>query len=145
MRRVDIIQTVRNNTRDLTNSVFREQDIIFFINEAMDRMKQILPQLDGMINLVTNDQVPNILPAKYHHLLGVYSTARCFGQDERHYQATTFMNEFEIKMEEFRSKVENGEIILTDSEGNEIQDPYQEDYVNLDYFSKTYLDDPFKE
>lgn len=143
MRRLDITQTVRNNTRDLTNSVFRLTDIVMFINEGVDRMKQIIPQLDGMLSLDVPEQVPNILPSKYHHLLALYATSRCFGQDERHYQATNFMNEFEVKVDEFRSKVENGEIVLLDGTGIPIEDPYTEDYVDLSYFKKVYTD-PFE-
>lgn len=143
MRRLDITQTVRNNTRDLTNSVFRLTDIVMFINEGVDRMKQIIPQLDGMLSLDVPEQVPNILPSKYHHLLALYATSRCFGQDERHYQATNFMNEFEVKVDEFRSKVENGEIILLDGTGFPITDAYTEDYVDLSYFKKSYVD-PFE-
>ena len=35
MNRLQIIQRVRAITRDFTNSIFREQDIIDFINEEL--------------------------------------------------------------------------------------------------------------
>jgi len=141
MRRVDIISEVRIMTRDLTNSVFRESDIIVFINQGIDRIKQLISQLDGMVSLTAPNQEPIILPVKYHSLISVFATARCFGQDERHYQATTFMNEFETKMEEFRSAVENGEIVLTNPDATPIEGSYNIEYVDLDaYWSEEATD-----
>lgn len=131
MRRIDIITEVRVMTRDLTNSVFRESDIVIFVNQAIDRMKQLIPQLDAMVSLTAPNQEPIILPSKYHSLISVFATARCFGQDERHYQATTFMNEFEQKMDEFKTAIENGEIVLTDAENNPIEGTYNVEYVDL--------------
>ena len=131
MQRVQIIQRVRALTRDFSNSIFREQDIIDFINEGVDRMKQVIPELKSMEHLLAQQQEPTPLPPRYHHLLAVYSTARCFGQDERHYQSTTHMNEFEVKLDELKSAIENGEVIITDEDGNAITVESPIDYVNL--------------
>lgn len=131
MNRVQIVQRVRGLTRDFSNSIFREQDIIDFSNEAIDRMKQIIPELRTLNHLLTSQQEPKLLPSQYHHLIAVYATARCFGQDERHYQATTHMNEFEVKLEELRTAIENGEVTIIDDKGNEIHADADVDYVDM--------------
>lgn len=131
MNRTQIVQKVRALTRDFSNSIFREQDIIDFINEGIDRCKQIIPELRTMKHLLTSQQEVKLLPPQYHHLLAVYSTSRCFGQDERHYQASTHMNEFEVKMDELKTAIANGEIIILDDSGNAIEVDVDIDYVDL--------------
>lgn len=132
MKRLEITQRVRAYTRDLTNSIFREDDIIAFTNEGINRFKQTLPQLKSTPKLLAQNQEPYPIPEEYHHLLAVYSAARCFGQDERHYQATNMMNEFEVKLEELRQKVENGDIVIVDPvTGEEIEVDSMLEYVDL--------------
>ena len=131
MQRSHIVARVRSLTRDFSNSIFREADIIDFINEGIDRIKQSIRELKGMTHLSTNLAIPSLLPDEYHHLLAIYATARCFGQDERHYQASTHMNEFEVKLEELRTAIENGEVIITDENGDEISSDLPIDYVDL--------------
>lgn len=131
MQRSHIVTRVRSLTRDFSNSIFRETDIIDFINEGIDRIKQTIPELTNVPYLLTSTQKPILLPEQYHHLLAIYSTARCFSQDERHYQASTFMNEFEVKLEELRVGIENGQIIIRDSNGDIVSNDLPIDYVNL--------------
>lgn len=131
MQRSHIITRVRSLTRDFSNSIFRELDIIDFINEGIDRMRQAIPELQGMEYLLTTTQTPTLLPEQYHHLLSVYATARCFGQDERHYQASTHMNEFEVKLEELRTAIENGLITIVDGDGNSVTSDLPIDYVDM--------------
>lgn len=84
--------------------------------------------------LLVKTQEPELIPEEYQHLLAVYSASRCFGQDERHYQASNLMNEFEIKLNEFKLAVENGEITLTDGDGNAIEITNVVDYVDLEEY-----------
>lgn len=126
-----LIQRVRTMTRDLTNSIFRESDITDFINEAIMRCRQVIPQLQSMPTVTGQQEKVTALPSQYHHLLAVYAVSRCFAQDERHYQATTFMNEFEVKLEELKSAVESGEVVIKDEHGEEIIPKLKTDYVNL--------------
>lgn len=114
MNRLDLIKRVRSLTRDFSNAIFREPDIIDYLNEGIDRVRQVVPEMDKLNDLQDNGAVPNILPKRYHHLLALYSASRCFGQDERHYQATNFMNEFEQKLDEMKVRIESGEIVITD-------------------------------
>lgn len=144
MDRVALSARVRNITRDLTNSTFREQDIIDFINEGIDRCKQVIPHLAGMVQLLAFGDEPKRLPPEYHHLLSVYASSRLYAQDDRHYQAGTLMNEFESKLDQLLMAIQGGDVIIRDENGVEITVPYKEDYVVNNYFSSksgTY-DDP---
>ena len=132
MNRLELIQRVRAHTRDFSNSIFRESDITSFINEGIQRFRQAIPELKGLQRLLANTHEPTLIPEEYHHLLALYTASRCFAQDERHYQATTLMNEFEVKLEEFKSKVEDGSIKIIDpATGNAVVVDNDVDYVNL--------------
>lgn len=143
MQRLKIVSRVRSLTRDFTSSIFREIDIVDFINEAIDRFRQAIPQLKDIEYLLTTTSEPSMIPEQYQHLLAVYAAARCFSQDERHYQATTLMNEFEIKLEEMKSLIESGQIVIKDPvTGEAIEDEYVMDYVDLKpYWGRPIVDD----
>ena len=133
MTRLDLIQRVRAITRDLSNSIFREQDIVAFINEGIDRFKQYIPELINMGYLYENTAIPQYLPTQYHQLLAVYCCSRCFSQDERHYQATTMMNEFETKLEELKAAIDGGTVTVIDpTTGVAVETENQVDQVTLE-------------
>lgn len=136
MKRLELIRRVRSLTRDFSNSIFREQDIVDFINEGINRFKQIIPELKGEPKLLTQQQEVKLIPEEYQHLLAVYSTSRCFNQDERHYQATTYMNEFEVKLDELKQAVDNGDIVITNPDTGEAIESGSGsvDYVNLNSY-----------
>jgi hypothetical protein len=140
MKRSDLVLRVRALTRDFSGSIFRQQDILDFINEGIDRCKQLMKELDGMVWLNGDDESPVLLPSAYHSLLAVYATARCFGQDERHYQAQTYMNEFETKFDEFKTAVEEGRVSIVDALGNPVVGDNSSFYVEDNYFSKNTSD-----
>lgn len=126
---------VRAHARDFNSTIFRQEDIDMFLNEGIDRVIQVLPQLNNIPYLEMEDDIVQIIPREYVNLLASYSVSRLFMQDERHYEATTFMNEFELKLAEFKERVENGELELTDpSTGEPIEQYYPEDYVTNNYF-----------
>ena len=130
MTRLEISRRVRSLTRDFSESIFRSQDIIDFINEGIDRFIQLIPELQGLSHLRNNNDAPLLIPNAYRHLLSIYSASRCFSQDERYYQATTLMNEFETKLDELKSKIESGSIIITNPQtGEPIQVYYDSEYV----------------
>lgn len=134
-----MIERVRQYTRDTTSSIFREKDIMDFINEGIDRLK-VIPQLRKMNRLVGKNETPKYLPAEFCYLIPIYATARCFEQDERHYQAVQKMNEFEAKLEELRSLIESGEIVIKETDGTPIDlgDSFNDvDYV-IDAYYKTF-------
>lgn len=127
-------------TRDFSGSIFRLEDIHDYLNESIDRIRQIIKQCKGMTHLNTDSDAPILLPDEYHVLLSTYATSRCFGQDERHYQATTYMNEFETKLDELKIAIENGDVIITNPDGTVVDDAFVEDYVIDNYFEKRYTE-----
>ena len=135
MNRTDLSLRVRSLTRDLTNGFFREVDIVNYLNEGVDRIGQRIPQLSGMSYLTEPLQEVDLLPRQWQHLLAVYCSARLCTQDERHYQAGVFMNEFETKLDELINKIDGGEIIITDAEGNVVEDTRKNEYVFDNYFA----------
>lgn len=141
MTLLELIRDVRRLTRDFSNSVFREEDIISFLNNGINRIKQVIPSLVGMKKLSAKTDVVILLPDMYEDLLPIYATSRCFMQDENFYQATTYMNEFEQKLSELLSKIENGEIVIMDANGNAIGTSLEMDSVTDVYFKKVYSDD----
>lgn len=134
MNRKDLEERVRNYTSDLTDSIFRQRDITNYLDEAIDRIKSRIPVLGGMVYLRNDESVPKLLPSQFHYLIAVYASSRAFTQDERHYQATTLMNEFEVKLDELIGMIDEGIIEIVDEDGNVIESPYTTDYVRLEYF-----------
>lgn len=143
MNRIELVNKVRTDARDFSNSIFREQDIILYINEAIDRVKQVIKECKPMVHLISPNQSPIILPSEYHSLLATYSTSRCFAQDERYNQASNLMNEFEFKLEELRQDIQSGELILVDPNNVEIPIDYEPEYVDLEsYWGTNHIDLP---
>lgn len=118
VNQLELIKRVRQYTRDFSGMTFTDEDVLAFINEGIDRVAEIMPEFAPMLYLSNASQVPDYLPKQYHHLLSVYSASRCYFQDERHYQASNLMNEFEIKLADVQAKIEAGEITIYDPLGN---------------------------
>ena len=136
MRLDTLRSTVRAHARDFNGTIFRADDIKLFLNEGIDRVIQVMPQLESMSYLELDEDMVTIIPREYVHLLANYAVARLMMQDERHYEATTFMNEFEVKLNEFKEKVDNGEIELFDPEtGDSLVVDVPTDYVTDTYFA----------
>lgn len=135
-----LIAVVRRNVNDPDGSIFKQPDIEYYINEAIYRFQAYVYFADEQ-SLDTQISEPVYIPSQYHHLLAVYSSARLFAQDERHYQASTFMNEFEVKFEELITKIESGEITILDSLGSEVTADYEDDFVTNVYFSSSEITD----
>ena len=105
----ELINRVRQYTRDITGSLFTQEDIIAFINEGIDRTKRY-KYFKGMVYLENLSDVPILLPSEYHHLLAIYGASRCFTQDEQHAIAQQFMNEYEFKTQEVELLIEDGDL-----------------------------------
>jgi hypothetical protein len=133
---------VRAHARDFNNTIFRQEDIDLFLNEGIDRIIQVLPQLNNISYLVDEGDVVNIIPREYSHLLASYAVARLFSQDERHYEATNFMNEFETKISELKTAIENRDVKLIDPDsGEELILDLEVDYVTDNYFTGTSVEE----
>lgn len=136
MNRLAIASRVRSYTRDFSSSIFRQVDILAYINEAIERCQEVIPQLAAMVSLDSDTDSPILLPSFYHYLLSVYSASRCFAQDERQYQAVQLMNEFETKLDELKSRIENGSLVIKGEDGVVVDDDADVEYVVMEYFTK---------
>lgn len=136
MNRGEIARRIRSYTRDLSGSIFRTIDVNDYINEGIDRVRSRVPECAGMQYVNADEVEPTHLPPSFHYLLSVYAASRCFGQDERHYQASTLMNEFEVKLDELIALIEEGKIVIVDGDGNAVEDTSIEDHVRDVYFNK---------
>ena len=135
MNRTDLTLRVRSLTRDSSGTVFKDTDIHNFLNEGIDRVKQVITEFAKLGYLNESTDSPDMLPVMYHHLLALYSTSRCFGQDERHYQAGNYMNEFESKLQELLTSIEVGDIEIIDPEtGLPVESKNKAEYVHDNYF-----------
>ena len=113
----DLINRVRQYTRDTTGSLFTQDDIIAFINEGIDRTKHH-KYFKKMESLTSLSDEPKYLPKEYHHLLAVYGASRCFIQDEQTYFAEQFMNEYEYKMQEVVLLINDGDLVIDEYDVN---------------------------
>jgi hypothetical protein len=139
----DLITNTKRHLNDINSGIFSEDDIKAFINESIDRIR-MHPYFRDMEWLTLSADAPVILPVYAHGLLALYAASRCFFQDERFYEATNFMNDFEYKLEDLVQRVESGDIILKDANGDDIDldSLYELDYVEDIYFSPNYnIDD----
>lgn len=126
----------RQLLRDINKTIFQEVEISRTINEGIDRMRSV-KELRKMTKLESPDDIPEYVPDEYHHLLSLFSASRCFFQDEQFQQATMLMNEFESKFFELKEGIENGDIVITDKDGNvENSGENQIDYIKDVYFKR---------
>lgn len=130
----DLITRVRSYTRDTTGTLFTASDVKGFINEAIDKLRQI-KELENIKHLSNDSDVIVLLPSQYHYMTAVYSASRCFSQDEQHYQAQTYMDEFMGLFSLVELGIKEGTISIYDENGQIIKDTHEPDVVENVYFS----------
>jgi hypothetical protein len=143
MIRSQLVTRVRSLTRDFSGTTFRLEDVLDFLNEGIDRLRQLFPVFENMMFLDNDSDEPTLLPVPYHSVLALFATARLFAQDDRAYQATTFMNEFELKVDELRVGIDEGRFIIKDLGGNVLDNGNGAFYVEDNYFTKYTASDEF--
>ena len=131
----DLVTRVRSYTRDTTGTLFELTDIENFINEGIDKLKQI-KALETMATLTSDEQSVDLLPPQYHYCLAVYSASRCFSQDEQHYLAQTFAEEFNGLYDLIELGIKEGTIVIVDASGNIINNDTSMDGVTNVYFKE---------
>ena len=131
----DLVTRVRSYTRDTTGTLFELSDIENFINEGIDKLRQI-KSLETMANLTNDEQSVDLLPPQYHYCLAVYSASRCFSQDEQHYLAQTFAEEFNGLYDLIELGIKEGTIVIADDGGNPINNDISMDGVTNVYFKE---------
>jgi hypothetical protein len=136
MIRSQLVTRVRSLTRDFSGTTFRIEDVQEFLNEGIDRLAQLFPVFENMVYLENDSDEPVLLPKAFHSVLALFATSRLFAQDERAYQATTYMNEFELKMDELRGGIDDGRIVIKDANGVTLSNLNDSFYVEDNYFTK---------
>lgn len=131
----DLVTRVRSYTRDTTGTLFELSDIENFINEGIDKLRQI-KSLETMATLTNDEQSVDLLPPQYHYCLAVYSASRCFSQDEQHYLAQTFAEEFNGLYDLIELGIKEGTIVISDDGGNLINNDISMDGVTNVYFKE---------
>ena len=131
----DLVTRVRSYTRDTTGTLFELSDIENFINEGIDKLRQI-KALETMATLTSDEQSVDLLPPQYHYCLAVYSASRCFSQDEQHYLAQTFAEEFNGLYDLIELGIKEGTIVIADDGGNLINNDISMDGVTNVYFKE---------
>lgn len=139
MTLLELINKTKTFIRDKDGNIFERLDIVDFINEGIDRMSTI-SELSNIPYLYDDDDEVKLMPLRYHYLLAVYASARCFEIDERFFQGTQKMNEFESKLEELEAAIESGKISIVDEVGDVVQGDIPVDYVIDIYHTKDYID-----
>lgn len=131
----ELVSRVRSYTRDTTGTLFTLSDVKNFINEGIDKLRQI-KVLEGMEYLESDVDIPDLLPSQYHYSLAVYSASRCFSQDEQHYLAQTFMEEFLGLYSLIELGIKEGTIVIIGSDGEQISSDDEFDGVVDVYFRR---------
>ena len=131
----ELVSRVRSYTRDTTGTLFTLSDVKNFINEGIDKLRQI-KVLEGMEYLESDTDIPDYLPSQYHYSLAVYSASRCFSQDEQHYLAQTFMEEFLGLYSLIELGIKEGTIVIIGSDGEQISSDDEFDSVVDVYFRR---------
>lgn len=135
MTRLELLNRTGKLLRDESNSIYSKSLVIDNLNEGINRIKQIIPELVTMPMLLNDTDIPQLLPDHYHHLLCVYAMARCYETDERYMESGKFMNEFEVKINNVKEQVQNGEIELKNQDGSTFTSTMIEDAVTNVYFN----------
>lgn len=129
----DLTNRVRSYTRDTTGTLFAQEDVRAFINEGIDRLRQI-KSLETMKDLTQDTDVPNLLPPQYHYCLAVYGAYRCFSQDEQHYLSQTFGDEFNGLYALLELGIKEGTIVIVGEDGKPLENELDFDAVSNVYF-----------
>lgn len=86
----ELIDMTRFYVRDSNGLMFKEEHIIIFLNQAIDRIKQtnkIFKFLRHMVPVKNADgkyiDTVVVLPQEFHYMLALFAAHRCFDNDER--------------------------------------------------------------
>lgn len=136
MNLITLVQRTRALLNDVNSTLFQESDIRSYVNEGIDRIQMVIPELHGIKHLSKNEDVPMRLPSRYHHLLVLYAVSRCSSIEQRHYEASLNMNEFETKLDQLLHEVNCGETEIQDEWGNGIYKGGKAHYVEDAYSNR---------
>jgi len=114
---------VGRRLRDTSQSLYSKELLSDGMDRAVDRIKQEIPILRGMLHFADDNTDLILLPEYYHEMVGVYATKDAFGMDERLYEAQLSNNEFEAKLATLKEEIQSGTVTIYDEAGEEVLDP----------------------
>lgn len=109
------ITDTRRHLKDDTQNVWTDEDIKYFINEAISMIKKTIPEYFTALHRVPSSDVADTTPntihieEEYENLIPLFASARCFEQDEQNYRAVKQMNEFEARKLDMEEKVRDSD------------------------------------
>ena len=130
----DAIIETRRYLKDNTESVWTDDDITAFINEALMLIKADLPEFFTDLEEVIEDSDEILLPNTYKKLPCLFASARCFEQDEQNFRAVQKMNEFETRKLDMITQIMNSKEYQ--DKINDPENPYYE--TGIDYVVDVY-------
>lgn len=134
MTRLDIIVMAGIRLRDPAHTQYTIQLLNIAINQGIDRIKQEIPILRTMNYLDSDSDIPELLPDYYHEMLSIYAQFRALEMDERLYESRIANNEFEVKLSTLKGEIASGQIIIKDTEGNEITETVINEQIKDTYY-----------
>jgi hypothetical protein len=124
-----LLERASRQLRDTEFSIYSKALLDSGLRDAVDRIKQVIPELKTMTYLENDDDILKLLPSEYSQLLWIMACSRAMEMDERNNEAARYRNEFETILERLVSDIAEGTTIILDEFGNEIDSPYVDDYV----------------
>jgi len=134
MTRLELIVLAGRRLRDTAHTHYTTDFLEGAINQGIDRIKQEVAILRGMVALEVDGDIPIYLPDYYHEILSIYAQYRALEMDERLYESRIANNEFEVKLASLLGDIESGKIIILDEEGVAVPYTYTMDQVRDTYF-----------
>jgi FAD/FMN-containing dehydrogenase len=131
------IKRTRRYLKDMTTSVWTDEEIIDFINEGILVIKRKIPEYFYDLKEIFIKTDVMLLEDEYKNLPCIYAASRCFEQDEQHYRAVQRRNEFESIMEEMVEEIMGS--YRYEQKTNDINNPYYTQLEN-DYVKDVYFD-----
>jgi len=135
MTRLELIVRAGRRLRDTAHTHYTIHLLEDAINRGIDRIKQEIPILRGMVELQVDGDIPILLPEYYHEILSIYAQKDALEMDERLYESRIANNEFELKLASLKGDIESGEIVIVDSEGEEVIYSFTHDRVRDTYYN----------
>jgi hypothetical protein len=137
------IKRTRRYLKDMTTSVWSDEEIIDFVNEGILIVKRSIPEYfyDLVEVFVKTETI--VLDDEYKFLPCIFAASRCFEQDEQHYRAVQRRNEFESMLGDMKEEIINSykyEEKVAQSD-NPYADKLEMDYVVDVYFNNNSSED----
>jgi hypothetical protein len=101
------VARTRRYLKDVTTSVWSDEEIIDFVNEGILIIKRSIPEYFYDLTEIFVKTETIVLDDEYKFLPCIFAASRCFEQDEQHYRAVQRRNEFESMLGDMKEEIIN--------------------------------------